>query len=318
MDIIAPGERAAYWANRIAIAWRSTVQSIIETGQLLVEAKADPALDHGEWLLMISQKLPFKARTAQMLMAIARDPRLTNANHGSLFPPHWRTLYEIHKLPDPLFQARIEDGTIHPECERRDIVLYARKEQRKKHEVELGAKLTALPDCPYGVILADPPWRLEPYSRETGGDRAADNHYATTPTAELVKDKPRTFKDAVLFMWATAPMLPDALWLMEQWGFGYRSHLIWKKDRIGTGYWARNLHELLLIGVQGNVPAPALGDQPNSVIDAPIGAHSVKPAIFHEIIERLFPSLPKLEMYQRSGRSGWDGWGAEAPATEAA
>ena len=32
----------------------------------------------------------------------------------------------------------------------------------------------------YGVILADPPWRFEPFGRETGLDRSADNHYPTT------------------------------------------------------------------------------------------------------------------------------------------
>ena len=36
----------------------------------------------------------------------------------------------------------------------------------------------------YGVIFADPPWRFEPYSRITGMDRAADNHYPTMTTDE--------------------------------------------------------------------------------------------------------------------------------------
>jgi ParB-like chromosome segregation protein Spo0J len=53
-----------------------------------------------------------------------------------------------------------------------------RKVQRAVREAELGAKQAALPEKKYGVIYADPPWRFEPYSRDTGMDRAADN---TTP-----------------------------------------------------------------------------------------------------------------------------------------
>ena len=47
------------------------------------------------------------------------------------------------------------------------------------------------------------------------------------------------------------------------------------------------------------------------MIDAPAGEHSVKPAAFHEIIEAMYPSLPKLEMFARANRPGWDTWGAE-------
>ena len=56
-----------------------------------------------------------------------------------------------------------------------------KKAHRARREAELGAKQRALPDRRYGVILADPPWRFEPFSRETGLDRPANNHYRTTP-----------------------------------------------------------------------------------------------------------------------------------------
>jgi hypothetical protein len=52
--------------------------------------------------------------------------------------------------------------------------------KRAAKEAALAAKQLALPDKRYGVIVADPPWRWEPYSRETGMDRAADNHYPTS------------------------------------------------------------------------------------------------------------------------------------------
>lgn len=164
----------------------------------------------------------------------------------------------------------------------------------------------------YGLVYADPPWRFEPYSRETGMDRAADNHYPTEGTDAICAMVPPVAKDAVLFLWATAPMLPDGLQVMRAWGFAYKSHVIWVKDRIGTGYWARNKHELLLIGTRGAIPAPSPGEQFCSVVDAPLGRHSAKPASFAEMIESMFPSLPKLEMFCRSPRAGWDVWGNQA------
>ena len=195
-----------------------------------------------------------------------------------------------------------------------------KQERRKEREEELADKITALPTKRYGVILADPEWRFETYSRETGMDRAADNHYPTSvtddicarPVGDIAAD------DCVLFLWVTVPMLPDALRVMEAWGFSYKSHFIWNKDKIGTGYWNRNKHELLLVGTRGNIPAPAMGEQAHSVIDAPVRMHSEKPVAFYALIEAYFPNLPKIELNARRARPGWKAWGNEAPASEAA
>jgi N6-adenosine-specific RNA methylase IME4 len=100
---------------------------------------------------------------------------------------------------------------------------------------------------------------------------------------------------------------------MAAWGFGYRSHIVWAKPRAGTGYWARSKHELLLIGTRGDIPAPAPGDRPDSIIEAPVGRHSEKPTVFAELIERLYPTLPKIELFARRARPGWTAWGKECP-----
>lgn len=206
----------------------------------------------------------------------------------------------------------------------REAAKQAKKERRADREAALGEKIArgnddlaraAVSGKRYGVILADPEWRFEPFSRESGMDRAADNHYPTSPT-EVIAARPVgeiAARDCVLFLWATAPMLPDALHVMAAWGFTYRSHCVWRKDRPGTGYWFISEHELLLVGTRGDVPCPAPGTQARSVIEAPVGAHSEKPAFAHELIERLFPSLPKIELNARAAREGWDRWGAEAP-----
>jgi ParB/RepB/Spo0J family partition protein len=188
--------------------------------------------------------------------------------------------------------------------------------KRDERERELAIKQVALPSKRYGVIVADPEWRFEPWSRETGMDRAADNHYPTS-CLEVIKARDVgsiAANDCVLFLWATIPMLPHALLVMSAWGFDYKSHYAWGKDKEGTGYWSREKHELLLIGTRGDIPCPAPGEQMPSLITAPRGEHSAKPECFLEMIERYFPMLPKIELNRRGApRSGWDAWGNELP-----
>jgi hypothetical protein len=50
-----------------------------------------------------------------MFMAVARDRRLRKANTCSHLPPHWRTLYQITRLEDELFNRLLNNGTIRPE-----------------------------------------------------------------------------------------------------------------------------------------------------------------------------------------------------------
>lgn len=202
----------------------------------------------------------------------------------------------------------------------KDVSAAEKKSRRRAREMELGAKQMALPEAKFGVIYADPEWRFQTYSDDTGMDRAADNHY---PTSELEAIKSRDVgslaaDDCVLFLWATVPMLPQALEVMAAWGFAYKSNFSWHKDRVGTGYWNRNRHELLLIGTRGKIPAPAMGEQFDSSIEAPVGEHSAKPEKFAEIIEAYFPSLPRIELNARTARPGWARWGYEAPDETAA
>ena len=172
----------------------------------------------------------------------------------------------------------------------------------------------ALPNKRYGVIYADPPWRFEVYSEDTGQGRAAEAHYPTmSPEAIVALDVPSiAAEDCVLFMWTTSPTMPEAFGLLKEWGFAYRSQCIWAKDKIGLGFWFRNQHEILIVAIKGKVPAPAHGAQWPSLIQAARGKHSEKPAVFYELIEAYFPTLPKIELFARGkARPGWDAWGNE-------
>lgn len=108
-----------YWVKRITAAWQNAVNSIIETGRMLIEAK-DHLRDES-FHAMIIGRLPFTPRTAQRLMKIAGHPVLSDATHVSRLPPSWGTLYELTKLPSTILKAGLMDGTITPELERKDV-----------------------------------------------------------------------------------------------------------------------------------------------------------------------------------------------------
>jgi N6-adenosine-specific RNA methylase IME4 len=227
------------------------------------------------------------------------------------------------KLTEAEFEAEVAEAVTLAvaSVEGKSVVVKAVRQKRQAgksraravREQTLAAKIVSLPAQRYGVIYADPPWRFEPYSRDSGMDRSADNHYPTMTVAGIAALQIPAADDCALFLWATVPMLPQALSVIEAWGFTYKSHVVWVKDKTGTGYWARNRHELLLIATRGAIPAPAPGEQPASVIDAPVGKHSVKPEVFRRLIEDLFPTVPRLEMFARGEAvDGWDRWGNEA------
>jgi len=164
----------------------------------------------------------------------------------------------------------------------------------------------------YGVIYADPPWTFETYSAK-GKGRSAEAHYDCMDVAQIGRLPVELWSanPCTLYLWATVPMLPEALHVMAAWQFKYKSSAVWVKDRIGTGYWWRNRHELLLIGSRGRSMCPT-GRAVDSVIMGQQRAHSQKPDRAREIIEMYHPDAIKLEMFAREQAPGWDAWGLEA------
>jgi len=121
----------------------------------------------------------------------------------------------------------------------------------------------------YGVIYADPPWAFRNWSAK-GTGRNAISHYdcldfaalASLPVMDLAAD------DCALFLWATDPLLPCALKLIEAWGFDYKTvAFYWVKLNAsakhdadfftGLGYWTRANPEQCLLATRGKPPRRA-------------------------------------------------------------
>lgn len=190
------------------------------------------------------------------------------------------------------------------------------------------------------VIYADPAWRFDVWNRDSGLGRAADAHYSTMTLDEIKALPVGDCADpagCALIMWATMPMLPEALDVMRAWGFEYKTAaFVWAKLSKGTtmrrfiergrwhfgmGYYTRANAELALLGTYDPLhktrsgklkgrPVPRKSKAVRQLIVAPVQEHSRKPVETYARIEALFAG-PYVELNARSARPGWQAWGNE-------
>lgn len=203
-----------------------------------------------------------------------------------------------------------------------------RVEERAEHEVRAAAPFVPKPDrwgslIPandrgelghHDVVIIDPPW---PMATRSAKGRNKLPTYETVGLDELMQ-LGRTIRsllarDAVALVWITAPQLSNAMMVVAQWGLSYRTYRVWKKKRIGTGYWTRSNGEILLICTRGKPKAPVMGKQGNSIFEAPAKdkRHSSKPICLHEWVETHYPNARKLELFARDEREGWTTYGGD-------
>ena len=173
----------------------------------------------------------------------------------------------------------------------------------------------------YQVITADPPW---PYNNSQSHDPKRGGYTYPPMTMEQIKALPVesiAAEDSLLFLWATMPKLPQALEVIEAWGFRHvTTAFVWVKTNpknakiySGMGYYTNGNAELVLIGKRGH-PHRVRKDVKQIVI-APRSRHSAKPEEVRRRIDLLVgPKKRKLEMFARGTLpSGWMGWGLEFP-----
>jgi len=161
----------------------------------------------------------------------------------------------------------------------------------------------------YRTILADPPWSYR--NKRTGGSMTSGSlsKYPTLSLQEICNLPVRDIahKDSCLFLWATVPLLPDCLHVMQEWGFEYKTAVFWRKIMsLGMGFWFRGQVELCLFGIKGDIHA--FRCQKPNFIQSKVRLHSQKPDEFYELIEHITPP-PRIELFARSKRNGWDSWG---------
>ncbi len=187
----------------------------------------------------------------------------------------------------------------------------------------------SLPAGPFKLIYADPPWSFATWSHR-GQGKGASQHYdvmtlddiAALPVAEVAA------QDAALFLWVVQPMLPEALRLIEAWGFTFKTvAYCWVKIkgvaerngqdrlfyagedvRLGLGYHTRSGMEQCWLATRGK-GYDRLAQGEAQVVFSPLREHSRKPDEIAESIVRLTGEVPRLEMFARTARPGWEVFG---------
>ena len=171
----------------------------------------------------------------------------------------------------------------------------------------------------YQVIYADPPWDYQ-QCRLSG---SAKKHYPTMrieelcalPVAEIAD------RDCALFLWATFPQLPEALRLIQAWGFVYKTvAFVWLKENrkaggwfYGLGFWTRANAEVCLLATRGHPKRQAANV--HQFIISPVREHSRKPDEAREKIVALMGDVPRVELFARQIPPGWDVWGNEVESS---
>lgn len=182
----------------------------------------------------------------------------------------------------------------------------------------------------YRVLYVDPPWSFATWSHR-GQGKGASQHYqcmkldqiAALPIGDIA------MVDAAMFLWVVQPMLPEAMNLLDAWGFKFRTVAFcwikmpstWTdrtlfrrptriKPRLGLGYHTRSGMEQCWLAIRGKgYERKAQGIE--QVLHSPIREHSRKPDEFAERIEELTGDVPRVELFARQRRPRWDVWGDE-------
>lgn len=182
--------------------------------------------------------------------------------------------------------------------------------------------LRALTGGPFSTVLADPPWRFLNRSGKVAPEHRRLSRYDTMTTGEVCAlPVPEVIADkAHLYLWVPNALIADGLRVLQDWGFTYKSNIVWAKrrkdggpDGRGVGFYFRNVTELILFGVRGNLRTLGPGRRQVNMIETRKREHSRKPDEQYDIVESCSPG-PYLEMFARYPRPGWTSWGVEADA----
>lgn len=174
-----------------------------------------------------------------------------------------------------------------------------------------------LPPLSFSAIMADPPWSFENFSSK-GEKKNAKAQYACMSVKEI-KALPvghLASGDCWLWLWATNPMLPQAIEVMSAWGFAFVTAGHWAKRGVsgklafGPGYVLRCAGEPFLIGKVGN-PEP-ISRSVRSVIEGPRREHSRKPDEAYRAFLAITGDVRRADLFARESRFGFEPWGIEA------
>jgi N6-adenosine-specific RNA methylase IME4 len=162
----------------------------------------------------------------------------------------------------------------------------------------------------YRVIYIDPPFN---YEFDTPAITNSKDHYPTM-SVEAIKTLPVSRiaeKNCVLFFWTPSPFIEKSLDIIKHWKFSYKSMFIWDKMKHNIGHYNSVRHEILLLATKGGCLPDTNKLYPSIMSIKRHGRHSEKPEEFRQLIDKMFISGNKIELFARKKVKKWDHWGYE-------
>jgi len=171
------------------------------------------------------------------------------------------------------------------------------------------------------TVLADPPWQFTNRTGKMAPEHKRLSRYSTM-SLEAIKAlsvSKIVNEPAHLYLWVPNALLMEGLQVMKEWGFTYKTNIIWHKvrkdggpDGRGVGFYFRNTTEIVLFGIRGkSARTLAPGRTQVNIIRSQKREHSRKPDELYSIIENC-SSGPFVELFARGPRKGWKSWGNES------
>jgi N6-adenosine-specific RNA methylase IME4 len=122
-------------------------------------------------------------------------------------------------------------------------------------------------------------------------------------------------------LWAVSPQIPEALRVMERWGFRYKTvAFVWEKHHANgefvanLGRWTMGTVEICLLGTRGR--PQRVTKNVRQLVVAARREHSRKPDEVRNRIVELMGDVPRVELFCRLRHTGWDAWGNEVSDPE--
>ena len=173
----------------------------------------------------------------------------------------------------------------------------------------------------FGTILADPPWEFQNSTGKIAPKHKRLKRYNTMkledikalPISRLAAEKSH------LYLWVPNAFIKEGIEVMEEWGFKYKTNIVWHKirkdggpDGRGVGFYFRNTTEIILFGTRGTkVRTLKPGRTQVNMIRTKKREHSRKPDELYKIIEKCSWG-PYLELFARGTRKKWTSWGNQS------
>jgi len=251
---------------------------------------------YGEMYSQVLDEFDYEYGTLRIAKFVCGEIELLRRHNNLSFAMHQEVASLEPEIQDKLLRKAEENHLT-----RRELRAEVRKTKYQIQKVEL-------PDGKYNVIYADPPWE---YGNEMPSYFTEQDDYYSSMSIEQLCNLPIkkiSADNTILFLWVTSPILEESFEVINAWGFKYKTSFVWDKVKHNMGHYNSVRHEFLLVCMKGSYQ-PEINKLFDSVQTIERNGHSEKPEEFRKIIETLYPSGKKIELFATKKIKNWESYG---------